>query len=73
MITSNIDMKDVDEPWPLEVIGHDGLAYNITMVPGDLVCIILWLLLKVWIVTHSETFFQFIVRFSTKATAYCTE
>ncbi len=29
--------QDVDEPWPLEVIGHDGKAYNITMEPGDLV------------------------------------
>jgi prolyl 4-hydroxylase len=28
---------DVDEPWPLEVIGHDGKAYNITMEPGDMV------------------------------------
>jgi len=27
----NVD-QDVDEPWPLEVIGHDGLAHNITMV-----------------------------------------
>jgi prolyl 4-hydroxylase len=32
----NVD-QDVDEPWPLEVIGHDGIAKNITMVPGDLV------------------------------------
>jgi prolyl 4-hydroxylase len=32
----NVD-QDVDEPWPLEVIGHDGLAYNVTMEPGDLV------------------------------------
>ena len=32
----NVD-QDVDEPWPLEVIGHDGKAYNITMEPGDLV------------------------------------
>lgn len=32
----NVD-QDVDEPWPLEVIGHDGVAVNITMVPGDLV------------------------------------
>ena len=24
--------QDVDEPWPLEVYGHDGMAYNITMV-----------------------------------------
>lgn len=29
--------QDVDEPWPLEVIGHDGKAYNVTMLPGDLV------------------------------------
>uniref|UniRef100_A0A7S1Y6U7 Fe2OG dioxygenase domain-containing protein n=1 Tax=Grammatophora oceanica TaxID=210454 RepID=A0A7S1Y6U7_9STRA len=32
----NVD-QDVDEPWPLEVIGHDGRAHNITMLPGDLV------------------------------------
>jgi hypothetical protein len=32
----NVD-QDVDEPWPLEVIGHDGKATNVTMVPGDLV------------------------------------
>ncbi|CAJ1935071.1 unnamed protein product [Cylindrotheca closterium] len=32
----NVD-QDLDEPWPLEVIGHDGLATNITMEPGDLV------------------------------------
>jgi len=32
----NVD-QDVDEPWPLEVIGHDGRATNITMEPGDLV------------------------------------
>jgi prolyl 4-hydroxylase len=29
--------QDVDEPWPLEVIGHDGKAHNVTMVPGDMV------------------------------------
>jgi len=29
--------QDVDEPWPLEVIGHDGIARNVTMEPGDLV------------------------------------
>eukprot|EP00558_Chaetoceros_sp_UNC1202_P011579 CAMPEP_0197240252 /NCGR_PEP_ID=MMETSP1429-20130617/6576_1 /TAXON_ID=49237 /ORGANISM="Chaetoceros sp., Strain UNC1202" /LENGTH=407 /DNA_ID=CAMNT_0042699851 /DNA_START=1 /DNA_END=1224 /DNA_ORIENTATION=+ len=29
--------QDVDEPWPLEVIGHDGKAKNITMEPGDMV------------------------------------
>lgn len=29
--------QDVDEPWPLEVYGHDGKAYNVTMLPGDMV------------------------------------
>lgn len=29
--------QDVDEPWPLEVIGHDGKAHNVTMEPGDMV------------------------------------
>lgn len=29
--------QDVDEPWPIEVIGHDGKAYNVTMEPGDMV------------------------------------
>ena len=28
---------NVEEPWPLEVIGHDGRAYNVTMEPGDMV------------------------------------
>lgn len=32
----NVD-QDTDEPWPLEVIGHDGIAVNVTMEPGDLV------------------------------------
>merc|ERR1712183_347124 len=32
----NVD-QDVDEPWPLEVIGHDGRATNVTMEPGDMV------------------------------------
>ena len=32
----NID-QDVDEPWPLEVLGHDGIARNITMRPGDMI------------------------------------
>jgi prolyl 4-hydroxylase len=32
----NVD-QDVDEPWPLEVIGHDGRAHNVTMEPGDMV------------------------------------
>jgi prolyl 4-hydroxylase len=29
--------QDLDEPWPLEVVGHDGKAANITMEPGDMV------------------------------------
>jgi len=29
--------QDVDEDWPLEVYGRDGLAYNVTMKPGDMV------------------------------------
>lgn len=29
--------QDVDEEWPIEVIGHDGKAHNVTMEPGDMV------------------------------------
>jgi prolyl 4-hydroxylase len=29
--------QDVDEPWVLEVYGHDGKATNVTMEPGDMV------------------------------------
>eukprot|EP00574_Skeletonema_japonicum_P002821 CAMPEP_0201715796 /NCGR_PEP_ID=MMETSP0593-20130828/1896_1 /ASSEMBLY_ACC=CAM_ASM_000672 /TAXON_ID=267983 /ORGANISM="Skeletonema japonicum, Strain CCMP2506" /LENGTH=492 /DNA_ID=CAMNT_0048205393 /DNA_START=56 /DNA_END=1534 /DNA_ORIENTATION=- len=29
--------QDLDEPWPLEVYGHDGMAYNITMQPGEMI------------------------------------
>ena len=29
--------QDLDEPWPLEVYGHDGRATNVTMEPGDMV------------------------------------
>ena len=29
--------QDVDEPWPLEVIGHDGLAHNVTIQPGEMI------------------------------------
>jgi hypothetical protein len=29
--------QDIDEPWPVEVISHTGVAYNISMVPGDMV------------------------------------
>jgi prolyl 4-hydroxylase len=31
----NVD-QDVDEPWPLEVIGHDGKAHNVTLLPGEM-------------------------------------
>lgn len=31
----NID-QDVDEDWPLEVWGHDGKVYNVTLKPGDM-------------------------------------
>lgn len=29
--------QSVEEPWPLEVIGHDGKAYNITLEPGEMI------------------------------------
>jgi hypothetical protein len=29
--------QDLDEPWPIEVIAHNGKAYNVTMQPGDMV------------------------------------
>ena len=29
--------QDTDEPWPIEVYGHDGTATNVTMEPGDMV------------------------------------
>ena len=29
--------QDVNEPWPLEVYGRDGKAYNVTMEPGDMI------------------------------------
>lgn len=28
--------QDIDEPWPVEVISHSGVAYNISMQPGDM-------------------------------------
>mmetsp|Transcript_4709 Transcript_4709/g.7336 ORF Transcript_4709/g.7336 Transcript_4709/m.7336 type:complete len:447 (+) Transcript_4709:128-1468(+) len=39
LVTSAIILvdQDVDEPWPLEVYGHDGKATNVTMEPGDMV------------------------------------
>ena len=29
--------QDVDEPWPIEVVSHDGKRHNITMEPGDMI------------------------------------
>jgi prolyl 4-hydroxylase len=29
--------QDIDENWPLEVIGHDGMAHNITILPGEMI------------------------------------
>lgn len=29
--------QDVDEEWPLEVIGHDGTAHNLTLEPGQMI------------------------------------
>ena len=29
--------QDVDEDWPLEVIGHDGAAHNLTLEPGEMI------------------------------------
>ena len=29
--------QDVDEPWPIEVVSHNGRRHNITMEPGDMI------------------------------------
>jgi len=29
--------QNVEEPWPLEVYAHNGLSYNVTMQPGEIV------------------------------------
>ncbi len=29
--------QDLEDDWPLELIGHDGIAVNVTMQPGDMV------------------------------------
>merc|ERR1719203_895398 len=28
--------QDVDEDWPIELYGHDGKTYNVTIKPGDM-------------------------------------
>ena len=33
----NVAQDVASEPWPIEVYGHDGNAYNITLEPGDMV------------------------------------
>ena len=32
-----ISQTDMDEPWPLEVIGFDGNRYRITLKPGEMI------------------------------------
>ena len=49
----------MDEPWPLEVIGHDGKAHNVTMEPGDLV------LYESHSVLHGKYVIDFLLPFST--------
>ncbi len=29
--------QDVEEDWPLEIVGHDGIPVNVTMRPGDMI------------------------------------
>jgi prolyl 4-hydroxylase len=29
--------QDVEEDWPLEIVGHDGIPVNVTMQPGDMI------------------------------------
>ena len=33
----NVAQEGVEEQWPLEVIGHDGIAVNITLEPGEMI------------------------------------
>jgi hypothetical protein len=33
--------QDVEEDWPLEVIDREGNSVNVTMEPGDMVCVYL--------------------------------
>lgn len=28
--------QDVEEDWPIEVVGHDGKAYNVSLAPGEM-------------------------------------
>ena len=38
--------QDVDEPWPIEVISHDGKAYNVTVSPFAMFDVIIHLFLE---------------------------
>jgi prolyl 4-hydroxylase len=48
-IVINID-QDYEKPWPLELIGHDGVARNVTLQPGD------WLLYESHSIIHGRPF-----------------
>lgn len=28
--------QEVDEPWPMEIYNHDGIAHNVTLAPGEM-------------------------------------
>lgn len=38
-VVLNVDQEETpeEEPWPLEVIAHDGWAHNVTLEPGEMV------------------------------------
>jgi len=42
--------QDLDEPWPIEILSHNGHLYNITMQPGDM------LLLESQSIIHGQPF-----------------
>ena len=53
----------VDEPWPLEVYGHDGKAVNVTMEPGDMVLVSPFVHFMLWSFSRgSQHFFLCVVR-----------
>ncbi|KAG7374848.1 ankyrin repeat domain protein [Nitzschia inconspicua] len=49
-IVINIAQDPYEVTWPLEVIGHDGLAHNVTLQPGD------WLLYESHSIIHGRPF-----------------
>ncbi len=44
--------QDVDEPWPIEVISHDGKAHNVTVSPFAMFVAIIHLFL----ITHNDLY-----------------